>query len=426
MNFEPAADLSGKALNRKGQVMRLLKFILVSLILMAMLLACKEEPKSSQGPVNSVSPGSTQMPGEASPEAAIEVTDGFDPNCLKGDNQYDSCIFFKNPVYQNKGSFSSAINFFTDMESVQTYGVKLKSLDDSGYLQNSSFGVKAGDLSRAKKNSRGNWKYHYTYKYSDDSDSNNNYWVGQIMAFYWLNREKDLFKEKTGTFYASDRNISVITYQSKYPNAHWDSYNNEIVMGDINGNQFALSAEIFAHELGHANFYYANSKLDQSQTLEKSCGTNRCCVDSWGCIGAINEGLADYHAAVLFNEGGPQMETIVNDVNGISECGITRNIRANKDLAATRAYSACAPNAPGEIHLMGRIYASIWWEVRSKPGNQPQEVDTLFTEHLALLSGMDSFDTAIYKIKVLDRNFFNSKYSKDFDAELIRHGMVIK
>ncbi len=82
----------------------------------------------------------------------------------------------------------------------------------------------------------------------------------------------------------------------------------------------------------------------------------------------------------------------------------------------------------GEIHLMGRVYASVWWEIRKKAAlvgaSEAKNIDKLFSEHLLTLASTDSFADALVKIKTLDTQLFAGKYSMDFQNEFARRGIT--
>jgi hypothetical protein len=254
------------------------------------------------------------------------------------------------------------------------------------------------------------------------------------MAFYWLNNQISFFKQWTGNFYAAEKKIQVFAYNPMYggevlDNAFWDSDLNSIVMGrseSLPAVSYGLAAEIYAHEMGHADLEYASP----SSSIESNY-----CADSKGCFGGIHEGQADYHAALMFGPG-PVGESILNDLNGLSggPCVIDRNILKNSTLMAAKAfkpgncsYSDGTPAENGEVHDMGALYASMWWEVRRKsgatPGKSSRELDQLFMEHLAALQTSDTFVTALCKISNIDKAIFGNRYSQFFSDEYIKRGL---
>jgi hypothetical protein len=345
---------------------------------------------------------------------------------------YDTCVFLKNPVFQKGAALSPALTPTSNLDSLLIYGVKLAKNDGSPYLQNSSFAIYPSDptdqsqtqLTRVRANTSGNWKYPFSKNCSGSTcTADSNHYVGQLMAYYWLNQQKDWMIERTGQFYAANQNIQVITFYPGLENAYWDGSN--VVMGDggTTKAEFAMGAEIYLHEMGHANLDFASPGASVA-TPDCADKQNSCCTSVKGCIGAIHEGQADYHAAIMFpDRGSPIGESYVNSINGFSECGLIRTVSGNKNTTLQQAYDACGSQTRGEVHLMGRVYASVWWEVRNKTGSNPKEVDQLFTEHLKALSGSDTFTSALTKIKATDQALFNSKYSQAFTDEFARRGL---
>lgn len=329
---------------------------------------------------------------------------------------YDTCIFYKNPVAQNKAPLSPSLTPTSNLSSLQIYGVKLTGLNDSGYLENDSFIINPGyGIERASKTSKEDWKYPFSSNCKTSScTADSNHKVGQLMAYFWLNHQLEVMTQTTGKFYAQDQQITVDTYYPNLYNAYWDG--SGIIMGDgsTSKSEFALAAEVYLHEAGHANLTFA-----ATGTIS---GAEQC-SSAKGCIAGINEGQADYHAAILFpDSGAPLGESVVNTTKGLVECGLSRSLGANKSTTAQQAYNACT-STKGEVHLMGRVYASVWWEIRNKSTSNPTEIDQLFTEHLKTLQNRDTFVTALDKIRSVDQALFKSKYTADFVDEFARRGI---
>ena len=349
-------------------------------------------------------------------------------NCT-ADSEYNACIFWKNPVAQQGQAFTTAINRNSDLKNVQIHAVNIEGYDDSGVLKNSSFFVRAltasGQLQSVSTESG-------QFKFSFRGDALHR--VGQVMAFYWLTLQEKYMSVVTGAFFAAKKGISVISYVPDLENAYWDSDLQEVVLGSSTvGNEFALGAEVYLHEMGHANVAYAtNYKINESvgSFSSISCGGGQavCCANANGCSWAINEGQADYHAGILFSASTTFLETFVNNTSGLSECGLSRSLDANKNLTAQAAYNACNVNVRGEVHVTGRVYASVWWEVRKlAEKNSPEvgadEIDVLFTNHLVTLEARDTFVTALDKIQAVDQTLYKGKYSNSFKDEFSKRGI---
>lgn len=344
------------------------------------------------------------------PEAVLNYT------CMT-DSQYNACVFLKNPVAEKRSPFSPATTYSTDLSQYQIYAVNLKTPDPTA-LKNSSIKVLAG-AGGAITPVNGAWKF----VYANDSAHR----VGQVMAYYWLNYQIDYMKSRVGNFYAEGKNIEVNAFDSTISNnAQWDQSSNNIRMGVFNiagQSEAALSADIYAHEMGHANQSYANPNfMNWSTSTHKMCNSNVCCTTVGGCAGGIAEGQADYHSFITFGTTAAIGEQVVNSTSGISQCGIARRAAANVNLLMSQAFNACSGLA-GEVHAMGNVYASIWWQLRDGAAN-PLEIDQLFNEHLKVIGGSDTYVTAVPKILAIDASVFGGKYNQSIKTEFSRRGIT--
>ncbi|HPI40735.1 MAG TPA: hypothetical protein PLJ21_08010, partial [Pseudobdellovibrionaceae bacterium] len=274
------------------------------------------------------------------------------------DKGYDACIFRKNPVYQNKGPVLSGISFGKDLEKQQSFGVKINNLSQTNSLTNSNVNIKITNGTKATKNAEGNWKFNY----KDDSTDHK---VGQVMAYYWLNEQINMMKNESGIFYAENKNIQVDAYKASVKNnAYWS--NNNIVMGswtNSSGTQeMALSAEVYLHELGHGNLDHA---MGTDVAINKYCNTDQ------GCIGAIHEGQADIHAALIFPDDPTMGQSLSNTLAGWKDRDVRTNI--NSPVSDFFKYSS------GEIHGMGSAYASILWKIYTDPQMNRADFMKLFS-----------------------------------------------
>lgn len=353
-------------------------------------------------------------------------------DCFTNSN-YNACLFWKNPVAMLGARLPVTIGADTNLAAYQIHGVIIErsDYDNSGFLKNTSINVTAQTdtavLPRVTTSS-GNFKFNY------GNDSNHRF--SQVMAFYWLNFQIKYMTSRVGSFFAKDKNIQVVSWYPDLDNAFWDPQNRYIVISSnsVTGAEFSLGAEVYLHEMGHANIAYGtnfsiyNQTNSRNQVCSQDFKDSTCCRDAMGCMGAIDEGQADYHAAILFPSNTALGEALVNRVNGFDECGVTRKIDSNNNLTASQSFAACGSNLMGEIHLMGRVYASVWWEIRKKAAlvgaSEAKNIDKLFSEHLLTLASTDSFADALVKIKTLDTQLFAGKYSMDFQNEFARRGIT--
>ena len=292
-------------------------------------------------------------------------------------------------------------------------------------------------VTRAKL-SDGKW----TAPYEDDE----NFLVEQAMTYYWLTYQQNWMKDNTSQFYASNKNIQAVAVSDVALNAYWSPLENKIVLGlgcilnssgtvcqsDIIG--MALNAEILIHEAGHANFSHSAPSPTARGTENAGCQTHRnckdksqsicdlsqeeisqagtCCDTEKGCSLAIDEGQADFHASILFSNNPSIGDLLANNTRGITGCfpgdGPSRNPVLNKNATSSQIFDSCQAGfgGKGEIHVMGILYNSIWWEVYSHTETQQEDILKLFTEHLPLLHYDDNFETVGGKIINLTKQVF--------------------
>lgn len=368
-------------------------------------------------------------------------------DCL-ADNSVNTCLFFKNPVASRGSFFSTFANNSMDLRSYQTLGVQLSTSTyeaATGCLRNSSYRVftdvtmptsttlNAKDACFSNQNFKVPYFNDSTFKFS------------AVMAHYYLNFQMDFMKEWTGSWYGTNKGTKVFSYlnSASYDNnaafvANPSDGTGSIIMGGFERGmtpstavqESALSAEVYLHEAGHSNVFFAASPIrDPAKNI--SCGGGRatCCSSLNGCYGAINEGLADYHAMIIFPKNPIIGEAIVNNGNGIVEFGLSRNYNQLKNLTLQQAYEAPNPNTyDGEIHVTGRIWGSIWYEARlaaeTKLGIRGvRAIDKLFSTHLAALTGSDDFKTACQKTITLSRTVDSGLVTDVFTAECRRRGL---
>lgn len=216
----------------------------------------------------------------------------------------------------------------------------------------------------------------------------------------------------------------------------WAPAKNSIhLKNDEGGNRMAWSADLAIHFLGLANLYYASggaiSNLGATtENKHRDCGlkANGCCKTQVGCARAIASGVGDYFAAMIFPTQPTVGETWVNTTAGLGFCGQSRNLNQAASCTSLVAFNACASTGTsGEVSVMGSIYASIWWKVRTAAGAQnakgASDIDTLFMHHLALLTGGDDFQSALSKIKSVDQRLMNGAYGSLFQTEFAARGL---
>lgn len=365
-----------------------------------------------------------------------DISPNIIANCAT-DSTVNTCLFWKNPVAQNNAPLAAPITSTTNLSALTTHAVNIMPdwYDNSGFLKNLSVDVYANTLANVASRvstTTGNFKFSY--------GNDPKHQLSQVMAFYWLNMQIKYMVARVGNFFAQDRNIKVFAWDNSAAardNAYYNTAANDVHIGidSVTGNENALGAEILIHEMGHANVDYATNKLINqiSGATHKFCVNandgNICCTNRLGCSSALNEGQADYHAAIMFGSSPALGQHITNTLNGLSTCGVTRNSLVNSTITADSVFGACNNNNfDGEVHVVGTLYASIWFELRKKAAlvNDAEVIllDKLFNEHLKVMRGTDTFETIYNKIIAADASLFNNKFTASVTAEFQRRLII--
>lgn len=315
-------------------------------------------------------------------EKIIISGSSVEKNCMT-DDTIAACIFNKNPVAQNKSSLSTGrLIFGRDLTAIQTFPVQISGLTNPSQLKNASIDVVATNGARATP-INGKWKFPY--------QTDTNHKVAQVMAYYWLNKEIDYFETNAGVFYAKNKNIKVDAYNASVRNnAYYDG--SQIVMGDFNNQEASLSAEIYIHEMGHAN-------LDHATNGQLNISSNQC-PDTNGCIGGIHEGQADLHSVIMFPTQTAMAETVVNSMAGWSSRDVKKQLGKNKNDFGT------------EVHSSGTAYATALYKIYSSPEVPSKDFEKMFTMHLSRLTSNSNYIDGKNKLIQVSDTYFAGKYSQ--------------
>ena len=388
--------------------------------------------------------------------------DGFDRNSiipikeLKIPGQ-DSLVIGLQPQevsFLDRIAKSSFQSNFANNRVAPSYRSSLKSgLQQNGvFLRNNSYNITINyqGIERVTRREDGSWKFQYGQDHHP---------IVQIMTYYYLMYQMVWMQENAGGWYAHNKNITAVALDERVKNnAYWSPMENKISLGIMCRSQrslslfnsdsctpkmeMGLSAEITLHEAGHANFYHSINqeftenlcRLHTDCSGNSICNSNKdpeelsvCCRDERGCFFAINEGQADFHAAMIFPELPQIGETITNSVDGMkcqSDTGIHRNPQINTNITAADIFNQCNRRFNGEIHDMGILYSSIWWSLYTDPSVNKKEIATLFTNHLPLITYSDNFETSAEKILKLDHLLYQGKYSRIITSEFARRGLT--
>lgn len=343
----------------------------------------------------------------------IPKTDKIDSDC-KASSNYDACLFFKSPTHQLGQTFSSKDKEILNSQNI--FGVKISGIDSSGKLKNSHFSIEtinSQPVNTLQLNS---------YKLNSENSS-----LNQLMAFYWMNRAFEYFEEQVGGLALKNKGLKVIVdddssgFRSSTNSIHLSRGTSQLPM--------ALDASVVLHYMGQANFYWATQggiqDFSQDQSHVLCAGDPKgCCKSEVGCSRALLYGASDFFALSLFPDSPHIAETWSKSTQGQELCGVSRSLSSAQNLTFKLAYDSCFEDKRGHAHLMGLVYASIWWEVRQQivslnTGEVPY-LDQLFFLHLKDLKGYSDFEHALQSILRVDREKFQSRFSRLFQDEFSR------
>ncbi len=368
----------------------------------AALVAC------SDGAFKAVTGGSASFSSWNAPFPAAVVAEDCYNNPL-----YNMCLIYKNPVYVRGSAFSPKLTPLTSNGTLERQFVTLGlNVPTEGYLENIHF--KMADPLRAVARA-GGWKF----PYEDDTSA----YLAQVQSFYWANRQLTYMKERTGKFYFERLAAPIRAYsldEGAQNNAYFDG--SGITMGFINTAQgkvqVGLDASVLAHEIGHGNLYEASNGAGLSGCNGAGCF----CATKNGCFGGIHEGQGDIHSFILFPENSVIGEYFMNATTGLRAAA---SIKA-RNLTAQDLFDLNG----GEIHDMGEVYASIWWEVWSpaKAGGSEKKIEVIFTNHLAGLGTNDTFTTALDVITTMAQQIYPAEATaieNSFKSEYNRMGVTL-
>ncbi len=323
-------------------------------------------------------------------------------NCL--DNpEVNLCIPYKDPVSSIEGSFSPRLSFNNSNDDKENdyliYGLKVP---DTGTLENQHFEIVPPGAAVTPNN--GSWKF----SYSNDPDRK----LPQISTFYWANRMRTHFYQETGTFYLDNKALKIYTYLA----SEVASYNGtSVALGTINESDsqgpsdIALDSSVSLHEIGHANIHQAMGVAwDINSDTNGSANSNGepICNTKNGCFRALHEALSDIHVLLFFKDSGTIGNFYSNTLDG------HRNFETG--ATAGNLYNSSG----GEIHIIGKVYAEAWWNVFKKNEidiEKRKVVETLFMDHLAVLTNSDTFTTMLKKIDTILLNNFSVHHEKIID-----------
>jgi hypothetical protein len=151
-----------------------------------------------------------------------------------------------------------------------------------------------------------------------------------------------------------------------------------------------------------------------------------------GCASGLNEGQADVHSQILFNSPvlGEYFENSMHGNRGRDAEFNTNSTVADMwnglvlDPATGKAFGQIGK----EPHLMGGIWNASWWTLRKSLG--PDVTAKIFLAHLELLTGNDTFKTALQLIltsdeKLVQMKVFSAVHRAAILAAFAQHGITL-
>lgn len=387
-------------------------WLTLSLMMMVSYQNCSEFHVDAIKAASMASVGATQSGGQD----LEPKTDKFDPSCLSNPT-YDACVIKQNPVAQLGVALATAKDTRqSQLAGAALYGVKLTSLSGSGSLENSTISVLSMKTPRVPTIVGALKERPLTAGSSNFEQAN---------VYYWLNRTAEYFDGRTSVLPAKGKGVKVVVDDTI---TGYDPANNTIrlKMTDAAG-AVAWNADLVVHLFGVANLHLANPTgwNSMSATTHRSCSSldKGCCAQAIGCAGAIKFGVGEYFAAVM----NPQRSKIGDGftANGTAQVfpGAQRDLTSMSTATAPTLFA----NSAGDVHSMGLLYTSLWFEARraasTVQGLSLSDFDRMFLEHLTLLNGSDTFATALDKARSVDQRLFAGRYSSYLTAEQTRRGL---
>lgn len=385
-----------KALLLKQYFIHFLK--LVCLSSSVFLLSCSSNFQTSEGSKDLTS--KTDFPRLASWNgefpAGILLED-----CLDNPN-VNLCIPYKDPVSSIEKAFSPRLSFNNSTDNLENqYLVYGLNVPETGNLVNSHFEI-SPPVNIASPDS-GSWKF----SYSNDPDRQ----LAQISTFYWANRMRSHFFKETGGFHLDGSALKIYTYLP----SEVASYNGtSVALGAINEadqqgpSDVALDSTVSLHEIGHANLHKAMDVVWDINTDQNGSSSNgdAFCDTKNGCFRAIHEAISDLHVLIFFNDAGTIGNFFSNTLDG------------HRNFEAAETATSLFNSSNGEIHFVGKAYAAAWWNVFRKNQTNIEIkniIESLFMDHLTVVTNSDTFTTLLNKINTILQNNFSTHHQKIID-----------
>ncbi len=405
-----------RARPRPAQILRSLTLFSATVVLVFAYQNCTEFKADPNAISKVISQGSNAV---ASPDL-VPRTDRIDTSCASNP-AFDACIFQQNPVAMANGAQLSGTGTVrvAELNTRQSYGVKLTSLVGNGKLENSTIKVTSINTPELSGVPNG---LKTLYPLAPNSSA-----FEQVMAYYWINRASEYLDSRLrGQLPAKGKGIRVVVDDTI---TGYNPSTNTIHLRQTSTSNVAWSGEILVHLFALANLEHASSGAMRTKSAIKNltcpAPSLQCCSSVNGCAAALQFGVGDYVAAIMFPNRPLIGETLVNTGQAASIAGFPRDMTQLRNRSLLDAYNSSGTGgSAGDVGAMGLVYANVWWEVRVAAGTNAHEVDQLFFEHLKLLNGDDDFRTALLKISNTDSRLFGGRYTNSLVQEFQRRGLT--
>ncbi len=371
------------------------------------LMGCSKGFKGSVGNLSSV-----QI--QAGDGIDLPDSDKLDPDCMTS-TSYDTCLFLKNPVFHSGRTFSGIAA--SQLDPFQTLGVKLTGLASTGFLENSDYSIQTTRSPRLLVARLDGLRLRYSAAQSSQ--------IEQLMTYYYYRMALDFWGPR-GMIAVQGRAVNVIVDSSM--SGFEKSTNTIHLLKSTKTWPMALDSSQSIYLLATANIHYATGgRINNFGSVDANhqfCGSDAkgCCKTEAGCSRALISGLSTYFVASVFPARTAIGELSANRLGGVRLCGtVDRNVALAASLTRASAFGACATRR-GDVHIMGNLYASVFWEVKKALPNEARAVDRLYIEHLSSLSAEDTFITAKEKLFLSNSETLTSSLRTVFTAEFSRRG----
>ncbi len=370
-----------------------LRLVLVTFLIATLATTGCSEMKSSATPDPSSLSFFTDGDGSLTPSS-----DKLSANCAD-DSSFDACIFQKNPVAQEQGVVA-------DLNAARKFGVKLRGLATTGFLENDRVRVLTLSTPRASLLERAKLK---------GSIAGDVSYVEQASAYYYANLALEFLEKQVGSerlpegvlkIYADD---AFTGYSAMNGSIHLEKKSTRTPK--------ALSGEVVTQLLGQSlasrlsgrQVHAAGSAQHKSCELE----ARGCCATTMGCSQALLNGFGDYVGAMIFPTSTRLGESLSNSVQGQQLCSLRRDLASMITRTRAQVFAACS--SQGYAPLMGSWYASLWWRLRGQMEAQEaggaQDIDKIFFDHARAWTGSYTFADAKAEALRLSALYKGGKYT---------------